>query len=71
MIVSAKERRNVLKLFNISEAARLLGVGIQRLHRDARAGRVRSPQVCLGRRLYFTQEDLDDLSTQYKEGIRR
>lgn len=71
MIVSAKERREVLKLFNISEAARQLGIGIQRLHRDARAGRVRSPKVCLGRRLYFTQDDLSGLSTHYKEGQER
>lgn len=71
MIVSAKERREVLKLFNISEAARQLGIGIQRLHRDARAGRVRSPKVCLGRRLYFTHDDLSDLSTHYKEGQER
>ena len=45
MIVTANERRNVLNLFNISEAARHLGVDIQRLRRDIRAGCVRSPQV--------------------------
>ena len=71
MIVTADERRNVLNLFNVSEAARQLGVGIQQLHRDIRAGRVRSPQVRVGRRLYFTQGDLSDLSTHYKEGQYR
>tara|TARA_R110002111_G_scaffold100975_1_gene156366 strand:- start:11847 stop:12062 length:216 start_codon:yes stop_codon:yes gene_type:complete len=65
---SAAERREVFGLFNVSEAARQLGVGIQRFHRDIRAGRVQSPQVRVGRRLYFAQKDLRDLSTQYKKG---
>jgi len=64
MIVTAAERRNVLNLFNVSEAARHLGVDVQRLHRDIKAGRVRSPQVRLGRRSYFTGNDVSDLSTQ-------
>lgn len=68
MRVTAHDRRTILKLFNISEAARQLGVGVQRLHRDARAGRVRSPQVLLGRRAYFTEADLNELSAHYKEG---
>jgi predicted site-specific integrase-resolvase len=68
MIVTAHERQNVLNLFNVSEAARQLGVDVQRLHRDIRAGRVRSPQLLVGRRLYYRSEDLSDLSTQYTEG---
>jgi predicted site-specific integrase-resolvase len=65
---SAAERRELFGLFNVSEAARQLGVGIQILHRDIRAGRVQSPQVRLGRRLYFSQDGLRDLSTQYGKG---
>lgn len=68
MRVTAHERRTVLKLFNVSEAARQLGVGVQRLHRDVRAGRVRSPEVRLGRRVYFTQDDLKQVATHYHEG---
>lgn len=68
MRASAAERREVFGLFNVSEAARQLGVGIQRLHRDIRAGRVQSPQVRVGRRLYFSRHEIKDLSTQYKEG---
>jgi len=69
VIVTANERRNVLKLFNVSEVARQLGVGVFELHRDIRAGRVQSPKVRVGRRLYFTSDDVSDLSTQYKEGL--
>jgi|GEM_PF-1233798 len=68
MIVTADERRHVLNLFNVSEAARQLGVGVQKLHRDIRAGRVQSPKVRVGRRLYFASNDLNDLSTHYKKG---
>ena len=71
MIVTANERRNVLKLFNVSEVARHLGVGVFQLHRDIRAGRVRSPKVRIRRRVYFTADDVNDLSTQYKEGQER
>lgn len=71
MRATAHERRTVLKLFNIAEAARQLGVGFQRLYRDVRAGRVQSPQVRVGRRYYFTAEDLSDLSAHYKEGRER
>lgn len=67
MIVTADERRNTLKLLNVSEAARLLGMDVFRLHRDIRAGRVPSPKVCLGRRTYFGEDDLIDLRTLYKE----
>ena len=67
MIITANERRKVLKLFNVSEAARQLGVDVQQMHRDIRAGRVRPPQVLVGRRLYYRSEDLSDLSTQYTE----
>tara|TARA_R100001143_G_C3351683_1_gene129903 strand:+ start:160 stop:375 length:216 start_codon:yes stop_codon:yes gene_type:complete len=65
---SAAERREVFGLFNVSEAARQLGVGIQRLHRDIRAGRVQSPKVRVGRRFYFARNDLTNLSTLYKKG---
>lgn len=71
MRASAAERRDVFGLFNVSEAARQLGVGVQQLHRDIRAGRVQSPQVRVGRRFYFKADDLSDLSAQYKEGQRR
>ena len=68
MIVTADERRQVLNLFNVSEAARQLGVDVFRLHRDIKAGRVPSPKVRLGRRFYFGNDDLNYLRTQYKEG---
>ena len=68
MIVSATERRNVLQLFNISEAARKLGVDVFRLHRDIREGSVMAPKIRLGRRPYFGPDDLEMLRTHYTEG---
>ncbi|QDT48899.1 Helix-turn-helix domain protein [Symmachiella dynata] len=69
MIVTADERRNVLNLFNVSEAARQLGIAVQQMHRDIKAGRLPSPQVRVGRRLYFTRDDLDKLMEQF-HGIK-
>jgi hypothetical protein len=60
-----------LKLFNVAEAARQLGVDSQQLYRDIWAKRVPEPKVCLGRRHYFTQYDLCNLATQYEKGIKR
>ncbi len=66
MIVTADERRDVLNLFNVSEAAREIGVGVFDLHKDISAGRVQSPKIRIARRVYFTRDDLADLSTTYK-----
>ena len=71
MIVTANERRNVLKLFNVSEVARQLGVGVFELHRDIRVGRVQSPHVRIANRSYFTAADVIDLSLRYKERQER
>ena len=68
MIVSVSDRRNVLKLLNVSEAARQLGVDVFRLHRDIRANRVSAPEIRLGRRVYFGPNDLEGLRTHYTEG---
>ena len=68
MVVTADERRDVLNLLNVSEAARLIGMDVYRLHRDIKAGRVPSPQVRLGRRLYFGNDDLGHLRTHYEMG---
>ena len=65
MIVTAEERRNVLSLFNVSEAARQLGIAVQQMHRHIRAGRLPSPQVRVGKRLYFTGGDLNKLTEQF------
>ena len=64
MIVTANERRDVLNLFNVSEAARQIGVGVFELHKDIKAGRVQSPKVRVGRRVYFTRDDLPVLAEQ-------
>lgn len=67
MNVTAGERRNVLKLFNVSEAARQLGVPVQEMHRTVRAGRLPSPRIRLGRRLYYRADDLKSLAEQCAE----
>lgn len=64
MNVTASERRNVLKLFNVSEVARQLGIPVSKMHWEIRAGRLPSPTVPLGKRLYFSADDLDGLQQQ-------
>ena len=65
MIVSAIERREVLKLYNVSEAARIIEVDVQHLHRDVKAGIVFAPATRLGRRSYYKESDLEKLSSHY------
>ena len=64
MNVTAPERRTVLKLFNVSEAARELGIPVRKMHWDITAGRLPAPQIRLGKRLYFTADDLETLARQ-------
>ena len=65
MIVSAKERRQILKLFNVSEAARLVGMSVNLMHREVRKGNIPAPQVQVGKRFYYTCHDLDELINKY------
>jgi transposase-like protein len=58
MNVTAEERRRTLRLFNVSEAARQIGVPVPEMHRWISAGRLPMPQVRLGKRRYYTQEDI-------------
>ncbi len=64
MIVTADERRSILKLFNVSEAARQLGVPVRKMHWEISAGRLPAPQVQLGKRAYYTAADLRILAEQ-------
>ena len=64
MNVTAPERRSVLKLFNVSEAARKLGIPVRKMHWEITAGRLPAPQIRLGKRLYFTADDLETLARQ-------
>ena len=67
MNVTAEVRRTVLKLFNVSEAARRIGVPVPEMHRSVYAGRMPVPRVKLGRRHYYTQDDLDVLTRRCSE----
>jgi len=64
MNVTANQRRAVLRLFNISEAARQLGWPVQHMFHRIRTGQVPSPKIQLGRRFYFSADDLWSLSQQ-------
>lgn len=67
MNVTAEVRRTVLRLFNVSEAARQIGVPVPEMYRSVYAGRVPMPHVKLGRRYYFTQDDIEDLTRRCSE----
>lgn len=58
MNITADERRNVLGLFNIAEAARRLGIPVRKMRWEIASGRLPSPTVALGKRRYFTADDL-------------
>jgi DNA-binding transcriptional MerR regulator len=62
MNVTAGVRRSVLKLFNVSEAARQIGVPVPEMHRSISVGRLPMPRVRLGRRRYYTKDDLEVLT---------
>ena len=64
MNITANQRRTVLKLFNISETARLLGWAEQDTFRRIRMGQLPSPQIPLGKRFYFSFADLQLLRQQ-------
>ena len=64
MVITADERRSVLGLFNVSEAARELDVPVRKMHWDITAGHLPAPRVRLGKRLYFTADDLETLAQQ-------
>ena len=55
MNVTADQRRTVLKLFNISESARLLGWAKQEMFSRIRSGKLPSPQIPLGKRFTSPQ----------------
>jgi hypothetical protein len=65
MFITATVRRTVLRLLNVSEAARHLEIPIQHLHDEIRAGRVARPQVQIGKRWYYHAEDLPTLAEQF------
>jgi DNA-binding transcriptional MerR regulator len=58
MNVTQHQRTAVLKLFNISEAARHLGMPVQHMHRRIQSGQLPAPQIQLGRRFYYSADDL-------------
>ena len=62
MNVTAGTRRDVRKLFNVSEAARQIGIPVREMHRSVYAGRLPTPQVKLGRRHYYTLDDIELLT---------
>jgi predicted site-specific integrase-resolvase len=62
MVITVEERRNTLKLFNVSEAARKLGIPVQEMHRRVKAGELPMPEVRLGRRRYYHASDLTKIA---------
>lgn len=61
MIITADDRRQILGLYNISEAARFIGVDVGLMHREVRKGNLPAPEFCIGKRCYYTDHDLKKL----------
>ena len=62
MNATGEVRRTFLRLFNVSEAARQLGISVQQMHHWIYAGILPKPHVTLGRRHFYTQDELDALT---------
>ena len=67
MNVTAGERRRILKLFNVAETARQIGVPVPVMHRWISAGYLPTPQVTLAKRRYYTQDDIEVLTRKCSE----
>ena len=61
MIVTANERRQKLGLYNVSEASRLLGFDVFQMHRMIRRSELLPPTVKIGKRLYYSRADIEQL----------
>lgn len=65
MEVTARDRRTVFKLMNVSEAARSLDVPIRQMHSDVKAGWIPKPKIRLGKRMYYDAADLRTIEERY------
>jgi predicted DNA-binding transcriptional regulator AlpA len=61
MFISSEIRRSQLRLLNVSEAARLLGVQVGWLHRKIRDRILPGPSVQLKRTRYYNQSGIESL----------
>lgn len=64
MVITADEGRSTLGLFNVAEAARRLGMPVRKMRWEIAAGRLPTPTLALGKRRYFTADDLRLLKRQ-------
>lgn len=61
MFISSDLRRNQLKLWNVSEAARLVNVKVGWLHRRIREQVLPSPKAQLKRTWYYDEQGIESL----------
>ena len=61
MFISSEIRRNQLKLWNVSEAARLVNVKVGWLHRKIREQLLPSPAIQLKRTRYYDEQGIESL----------
>ncbi len=61
MFISSEIRRDQLKLWNVSEVARLLDVEIGWLHRKLKENKLPNPTVQLKKTLYYNEDGIASL----------
>lgn len=61
------EKRRELGLFNVAEASRELGIGLQKFYYMLRAERVPAPTFAIGARMYYRSSEIDELKKKMKE----
>lgn len=67
MVITADERRSVLGLWNVAEAARYIGLSVRKLHFEVESQRMLAPTVQIGRRRYYRADDLPILQKQQQD----
>ena len=62
MHFSPADRRNVLQLLNVTEAAREIGVEPMWMHRRIRQGYIPPPSIEVGKRKYYTVSEVSKIA---------
>ncbi len=70
MQISKQERREKLLLFNVAEAARMLGIGVNKFHMDLIGGYLPKPQVQIGKRRYYKLREIEGLAARLNKEIK-
>lgn len=67
MRLTPEQRRDKLKIYNVAEASREIGVDQDQLYKDIWAELVIQPTKVFSRRAYYTIQEINELKMYYKK----